>query len=43
MGQRSNNPENNGADEKASEGAQKENADSIELKSPKNINSKKQG
>ena len=39
----SNNPRNNGADKKESEGAQKENADSIELKSPKNINSKKQG
>src|SRR5882724_4860789 len=31
----SNNPRNNGADEKASEGAHKENADNIELKVPK--------
>ena len=31
----SNNPRNDGADEKASEGAQKENANSIELKVPK--------
>src|SRR5882724_4558788 len=36
MGQRhSSNPINDGVDEKASEGAHKENADSIELKVPK--------
>ena len=38
-----NNPGNYGADEKANKGAQKENADSIELKVPKgNINSREQ-